>query len=181
METPSDAELIKQFSEGHTPHPPFTKLVQKYREPIYWTVRRWVKSHEAADDVVQNTWIKVWNHLNSFKGDSAFYTWLYRIAKNEAFTYLNTAYERKFVPTDDPWVESAQTQGPSGEEIERLLLEAVDQLPEKQQLVFQMKYFDDMKFREISEILGTSEGALKASYHHAVKKIEAILENALNH
>lgn len=180
MNTPSDQDIINRFSEGIHKEKAFSQLVEKYQEALYWSVRRVVKNHENTDDIVQNTWVKVWNNLHKFKGESAIYTWIYRIARNETYTFLNSAYNRNYFPTDEIIVEGNSQNGLGAEEIEKLLFEAVELLPEKQQIIFQMKYFDEMKFKEISEILQTSEGGLKASYHHAVKKVESFLKNRLN-
>lgn len=177
---PSDKDILKELTEGRKQEIAFSKLVKKYQENLYWVIRRLVKSHEAADDVLQNTWVKIWKNRNKFRKDAALYTWMYRIATNEAYTFLNTAYQRKFTPTDDPLVTSTSHQEISGEKIESILLAAIEKLPEKQQIVFQMKYFDELKFKEISDKLDTSIGALKASYHHAVKKIEVFINDELN-
>lgn len=159
----------------------FNELVQKYQERLYWHIRKIVIGHEDADDVLQNAMIKVWKSLPNFRSDSGLYTWLYRIATNEALTFLKQKKRRAF----SPWVDVEQKMSDSlesdpwfsGDEIQLKLQKAILKLPEKQRIVFNMKYFDEVKYELMSEILDTSVGALKASYHHAVKKIEAMLKN----
>lgn len=154
----------------------FNLIVRKYQERLYWHVRKIVISHDDTDDVMQNTFLKVWNALDKFRGDSQLFTWLYRIATNEALTFLKKKRSKLFVAFEDveQHLISTLESSPSlnGDEIRVKLQKAVLKLPEKQRLVFNMKYFDELKYEEISEIVGTSVGALKASYHHAVKKIE---------
>ncbi len=157
----------------------FNQLVLKYQERLYWHVRKIVIGHDDADDVLQNTMIKVWRSLPDFRSDSGLYTWIYRIATNEALTFLKQKKRKAFAPwvdveqkmihtlESDPWF--------NGDEIQLKLQQAILKLPEKQRIVFNMKYFDEVKYEAMSEILGTSVGALKASYHHAVKKIKAML------
>ncbi|MEO0059215.1 MAG: hypothetical protein RLZZ312_862 [Bacteroidota bacterium] len=159
----------------------FQKLVQQYQKPLYVLVRNIVLNHDDADDVLQNTFVKVYQNLSKFKGDSKLFTWIYRIATNEAITHLNQKARRNGRTT----LEFQQKQidkltadiDYDGSEIAIALQKAVAQLPEKQQLVFKMKYYQEMKYEEISEILGTSVGALKASYFHAVKKIESFVKS----
>jgi RNA polymerase sigma-70 factor (ECF subfamily) len=161
----------------------FGELVSKYKERLYWHIRKIVISHDDADDVLQNTFIKVWNSFEGFRAESGIYTWLYRIATNEAITLLNqkkkqmrpgmnevSEYLLENIKTD-PYFE--------GNEIQTRLQQAIAVLPEKQRLVFNMKYFDNMKYQDMSKILDTSVGALKASYHHAVKKIGEYLKATL--
>ncbi len=157
----------------------FTQVVKQYSESLYWQIRKMVVSHDDADDLLQNTFLKAWQNIIYFRGDARLSTWLYRIAINETLTFLARQRQQNNVPLDgedsflieqlesDEWFD--------GDEAQRLLQEAVFRLPEKQRLIFNMHYFDEMKYEDISRILGTSVGALKASYHHAVKKIEEYL------
>lgn len=153
--------------------------MQQYKERLYWHIRKIVISHEDADDVLQNTFVKVYRNIDSFKEDSKIYTWMYRIATNESISYINKKAKQKSVDIEDYHKNLANTLQDdvhfSGSEIQLLLQKAIATLPQKQQLVFKMKYFDDMKYNDMSEILNTSVGALKASYFHAVKKIEKII------
>ena len=158
----------------------FNQLVAKYQERLYWHIRKIVIDHDDADDVLQNTMIKVWRALADFRSESGLYTWLYRIATNEALSFLKQKKKKTFAPwvdvegqmserlEADPWF--------NGDEIQLKLQQAILKLPDKQRIVFNMKYFDQIKYEDMSEILGTSVGALKASYHHAVKKIETMLD-----
>ena len=176
-----DKELITVLKqEGNMEHK-FQLLVNKYQERLYWHIRKIVLDHDDADDVLQNTFIKVWKNLANFREESGLYTWLYRIATNESLTFLNSKKRRSLLPMNEA---SEFLLGNleadvyfEGDEIQRKLQKAVLNLPEKQRLVFNMKYFDNMKYQDISEILDTSVGALKASYHHAVKKIEDSLSD----
>jgi len=172
--------LIKQLQSSQDKESAFKTLVKIYKERLYWHIRHIVKSHDDTDDALQNTFIKVYKNINRFKGDSKLYSWLYRIATNEAITLLNKNAKRLQISNEavkklaidrlkaDIYFE--------GQAIQLKLQKAIATLPEKQQLVFNMKYFQDLKYREISKILDTSEGALKASYHIAVKKIENYLK-----
>lgn len=153
--------------------------MEQYKERLYWHVRRIVLDHDDADDVLQNTFIKVYKNIQGFKGDSKLYSWMYRIATNEALMFLK-AKARKLGVQSEALMENQARQLQAdvffdGDEIQYRLQEALAKLPEKQRLVFNMKYFEDLKYEEISEILDTSVGGLKASYHHAVKKLEAFL------
>lgn len=158
----------------------FNLIVRKYQERIYWHIRKIVISQDDADDVVQNTFLKVWGGLNNFREDSQLYTWLYRIATNEALTFLKRKRTKFLLPIIDVEQQLSNTieSDPyfDGNELQAKLQKAIIKLPVKQRLVFNMKYFDEMKYEEMSRILGTSVGALKASFHHAVKKIEKFLE-----
>ncbi|QKG80892.1 RNA polymerase sigma factor [Tenuifilum thalassicum] len=180
MNKQSDNELLVMFRNNDTKHYAFNLLVRKYQERLYWHVRKIVISHDDADDVIQNTFIKVWNALESFREDSQLYTWLYRIATNEALTFLKKKRTKFLLPLVDVEQTLSRTLESDpffdGDETQLKLQKAILKLPEKQRIVFNMKYFEEMKYEEISEILGTSIGALKASYHHAVKKIEKFLE-----
>lgn len=172
----SDEELLKKFSDESTRHYAFNLLMQKYQQRIYWHIRRIVIDHDDANDVVQNVFIKVWKALEGFRKDSQFYTWLYRIATNESLTFLNQKKRKFFIPLGDVEHElSNQLTNDvyfSGDRIQLKLQQAVLKLPTQQRIIFNMKYFDGLKYEEMAEILNLTVGALKASYHHAVKKIE---------
>lgn len=157
----------------------FTQVVEVFGEKIYWMIRKMGLSHDDANDVVQNTFLKAWTNLDSFRGESKLSTWLYKIAINENATFLNKQRAANCVSIDDTDVfllEKLKSDDYfDGDEVQLKLQAAILSLPEKQRIVFNMKYYEDMKYEEMSEILGTSVGALKASYHHAVKKIETFL------
>jgi len=176
----SDRELLEQFKSEDSRHFAFNTIVRKHQEKLYWHIRRMVLDHDDADDILQNTWIKTWKGLDNFRADANLYTWLYRIATNETITFLNKKKKRFFVPISDAEHELASDfesdNSFTGDEIQRKLQQAILTLPEKQRLVFNMKYFEEMKYTQMSEILDTSVGALKASYHHAIKKIEQKLK-----
>ncbi len=181
MQHYSDKELIELFRKGDNKNYAFNLLIKKYQEKIYWHIRKIVINHDDADDVMQNTFIKIFKNLNNFRQDSELFTWIYRIATNEAISFLNKKRRRILLPLfdveqslinslkDDPYF--------NGDELLSKLQEAVLKLPERQRIIFNMKYFNDMKYEKIAEILKTSVGALKASYHHAVKKIEKYINN----
>lgn len=159
--------------------PAFNLIVDEYQKKLYWHIRRMVLSHEDADDVLQNTFIRIWKGLPSYRGEARIYTWLYRIATNEALSHLKTEKKRHLPIAEDHhhFFRLKTEHYFDAEAGERKFLAAVHGLPEKQKLVFQMKYFEDLKYEEISDILQTSVGALKASYHHAVQKIKAALQS----
>lgn len=174
----TDQELITLFKEGDNPNYAFNLIVRKYQERLYWMIRRIVQDHDDADDVIQNVFIKAWKALPKFREDANLYTWLYRIATNESITFINKRKKDLFKSIDDPSVqivEKGNLNDPSGDEIMSRLEAAIATLPEKQRMVFHLKYFEEKKYDEISDMLDTSVGALKASYHHAVKKIEVFL------
>ena len=175
----TDKELLELFRNDDSKNLAFNIIVRKYQERIYWHIRKIIISHDDTDDVMQNTFIKAWKALEGFREASGLYTWLYRIATNEALTFLNQKKKKYFLPLIDVNKQLAETLETdeyfNGDELQLKLQKALLTLPEKQRLVFNMKYFDDMKYEEISKILKTSVGALKASYHHAVKKIEKYL------
>lgn len=177
----NDQEIILQFAEEKTKNKAFDTLIRKYQEKIYWHVRKMVIDHEDANDLTQEIFVKIWKGLANFKGESQLFTWMYRIATNECLTFLKKKRQRFFLPLVDVGQELSQkldnSEYISGDEIQIKLQKALLKLPDKQRLVFNMKYYDEMKYEEISEIVGTSVGALKASYHLAVKKIEAYLNN----
>ena len=177
----SDAELLIQFREPATKEKAYTSIIRKYQEKLYWHIRRMVVQHEDADDVLQNMFIKVWNGLSNFREDSQLYTWMYRIATNECLTFLEQQKKRSSVSL------SNEENGLSNQlkadrnfdsnKIEWKLQLAMQRLPDKQRAVFNLRYYDEMPYEEMSRVLETSEGALKASYHHAVKKIEDYILN----
>lgn len=175
----NENQLITQLQSQDYKNQAFRELISLYKERLYWQIRHIVKSHNDADDVLQNTFIKVYKNINNFKGESKLYSWLYRIATNEALTYLKKKAKRLNLNNEEAnnlAIKNLESDVYfEGEAIQLKLQKAIAKLPEKQQLVFNMKYFQDLKYSEISEILETSEGALKASYHIAVKKIETYL------
>jgi RNA polymerase sigma-70 factor (ECF subfamily) len=180
MQELSDREILDQFSNPETRNYAFNLLVCQYQKRLYWHIRKMVIDHDDSDDILQNVFIKAFNGLGNFREDSKIFTWLYRIATNECITFLNAKKRRFFIPMVD--VEHQLSQNLendsyfNGDRIQMRLQQAILTLPEKQRLVFNMKYFEDMKYEDMSEILGTSVGALKASYHHAVKKIEEFMK-----
>lgn len=176
--------LIEQLINVQTREKAFRELISLYKEPLYWHVRKIVISHDDADDVLQNTFIKIYKNLGKFKQESKLFSWMYRIATNEAITFINKRNKERNIDISEVQEQIVSTLESdiyfSGEEIQEILQKAIASLPQKQQLVFNMKYFDNMKYTQISEILGTSVGALKASYFHAVKKIESYIKKQLN-
>ena len=177
----SDSELLQQFRNPITKEKAYTILIKRYQEKLYWHVRRMVVDHDDANDVLQNVFIKVWNGLENFREDSQLYTWLYRIATNECLTYIEQQKKRTSVSLDEMGSGfSNKIRADSHFDANRLewkLQLAIQQLPEKQRIVFNLRYYDEMPYEEMSRVLETSEGALKASYHHAVKKIEDYIKN----
>ncbi|WCT13920.1 RNA polymerase sigma factor [Mucilaginibacter jinjuensis] len=174
-----DAEILSKFQDVKTRNEAFNLLLKKYQQKIYWHVRRMVIDHDDADDLVQDVFIKVWKNLEGFRSDAQLYTWMYRIATNECITFLNKKKQKNNISLDEVSYELADTLASSsyfdGDKAQMKLQQALLTLPDKQRLVFNMKYYDDMKYEEMSEVLGTSVGALKASFHLAVKKIESFL------
>jgi RNA polymerase sigma factor (sigma-70 family) len=175
-----DKEILEKFANPESRNLAFNQLVRKYQQKVYWHIRKMVIAHEDADDLTQEVFLKVWKNLENFRQDAQLYTWLYRIATNECLTFLSSKKRKFFLPINDVAAELAEkidsSVNISGDEIQLKLQKALLKLPDKQRLVFNMKYYDDLKYEEISEILGTSVGALKASYHLAVKKIEEFLK-----
>ena len=177
-----DKELLIQFREPATKERSFTLIIKKYQEKLYWHIRRMVVSHDDANDVLQNMFIKVWKALENFREDSQLYTWLYRIATNESLTFLEKEKKRSSVSFSD--VETGLSNKLQADKhfdaskAEWKLQAAIQQLPDKQKAVFNLRYYDEMPYEEMSRVLETSEGALKASYHHAVKKIENYILNS---
>jgi RNA polymerase sigma-70 factor (ECF subfamily) len=172
----SDKELLALFKDAERKNFAFNLIIRKYQQKLYWHIRKIVIKHDDTDDILQNTFIKVWKGLNGFREDSKLYTWLYRIATNESLTFLKQQKTKYLLPIGDYENQLKETLESdvsfNGDEIQLKLQKAILELPEKQRIVFNMKYFDEIKYEEMAEILGTSVGALKASYHHAVKKIE---------
>lgn len=171
--------LYKQLHDASTKEAAFTRLVREYQEPLYWQIRRMVVVHDDADDVLQNTFIKAWSAIDSFRGESRLQTWLFRIAINEALNHLSKKKQVLSLDQTDGSLADmlASDSYFDGDEVQRQFQTAINTLPEKQRLVFNLKYFDEMKYEDMSSLLGTSIGALKASYHHAVKKISAFFDD----
>lgn len=174
-----DKELLEKISNPETRNYGFNLLVRKYQQRVYSHVRKMVIDHDDADDVTQEIFIKIHRYIQNFREDAQLFTWIYRIATNECLTFLQRKKRRFFLPIVDLESELAHkidtSPHISGDEIQRKLQKALLKLPDKQRLVFNLKYNDDMTYEQIAEITGTSVGALKASYHHAVKKIEEYL------
>lgn len=172
--------LVHQLKHKDSQAKAFEVLLDTYKERLYWHIRRIVLDHNDADDVLQNTFIKVFNHIDGFKGESKLYSWLYRIATNEALTFLKSKSKKLGIGDDDIQERMIDRLEADvyfeGDEIQLKLQRAIATLPERQKLVFNMKYYDELKYNEIAEILGTSVGGLKASYHLAVKKLEEYLK-----
>lgn len=171
-----EKDFIQRLLDPKTQNEAFQKLLSDYKRPLYNHIRHIVLNHDDTDDVLQNTFVKVFQHLKNFKGDSKLFSWMYRIATNEAITFINQKAKRNGMTSEalqSKIVDNLKADSYfDGNEIQLKLHRAIALLPEKQQLVFKMKYFEELKYEDLSEILGTSVGALKASYHHAVKKIE---------
>ena len=176
--------LIEQLKNVQTKDKAFTELITLYKERLYWHIRKIVISHDDADDVLQNTFIKVFKNIDKFNQESKLFSWMYRIATNESITFINKRAKNRNVDISDYQQELASTLASddffTGDEIQHILQKAVATLPQKQQLVFNMKYFDEITYNDMSEILETSVGALKASYFHAVKKIELYIKKETN-
>lgn len=183
MKNYNEKEIIVLLQEPERQREAFECIVNEYSEQLYWQIRRIVFSHDDANDILQNTFIKAWLNIDYFRGDAKMSTWLYRIAFNECISFLNKLRATSHLSIDDTDAEMInKLEGDpyfDGDETHKTFLKAVQHLPEKQRIVFNLKYFKEMKYEEISEILGTSVGALKASYHHAVKKIASFLEKGL--
>ena len=176
-----EKDFIQKLLNPKTQNVAFQKLLQDYQRPLYNHIRSIVLNHDDADDVLQNTFIKVFQYLKDFKGESKLFSWMYRIATNEAITFINQKAKRNGTTSEAMQTKIVDNLKADtyfdGNDIQIKLQKAVALLPEKQQLVFKMKYYEELKYEELSEILGTSVGALKASYHHAVKKIEDFVKN----
>ncbi len=180
MQEYSEKELVRLFKENKKEQA-FNAIVLRFRERIYRHIRQMVFRHEDADDIMQNTFIKVWKNLDHFREESNLYTWIYRIATNETLTFIRKTRQNRFAVWETVEKTLADTlvddEFFNGDSIQEKLRRAVAALPGKQRLVFNMKYFDEMKYEDMSEILSTSVGALKASYHHAVRKIEKFMND----
>lgn len=176
----NELEIIALLKDETTKAKAFDSIVRSYQEQIYWHIRKMVLTHDDSNDVMQNTFIKAWNAIDNFRADSKISTWLYRIAVNETLTFLSRQHQDRFSTSTADEMHLQRMQADTyfdGDELQLKLQKAILTLPDKQRLVFNMKYFDEMKYEEMSSILDTSVGALKASYHHAVKKIEAFFED----
>ncbi len=178
-----DKDLLELFREEGKQNYAFNFIVDKYSERLYWHIRKMVASHDDANDLLQNTLIKAWKALPQFREESLLFTWLYRIATNETLTFLKKAKAKAVFSLSDytKQVDSLVESDPffNGDEAQRLFRKAVMRLPEKQRAVFNMRYYDELKYEEISEILGISVGALKASYHHAFQKVKDFLKSSV--
>lgn len=172
--------FISDLINPKTQNEAFKKLIQEYQKPLYYHIRNIVLNHDDADDVLQNTFIKVFSNIQNFKGESKLYSWMYRIATNESLTFIEQRAKKQGISTEEIQTKMINRLESDvyfeGDEFQLKLQKAIATLPEKQQLVFKMKYFEELKYENISEILDTSVGALKANYHHAVKKIEDYLK-----
>ena len=176
-----DEQLVARLRESATCREAFGDVIRIYSEPLYWQIRRMVNNHDDANDLLQNTFMKAWGAIENFRGDAKLSTWLHKIAINESITFLEKERKRLNISLDDEESYLINTieadSNIDGDELALKLRKAIASLPEKQRLVFNMKYYDEMKYEQMSEILGTSVGALKASYHLAVKKIEQFFED----
>ncbi|MDR1201447.1 MAG: sigma-70 family RNA polymerase sigma factor [Tannerellaceae bacterium] len=179
MQPYKEDELVERLHDPASQRDAFAQVVTMYSEKLYWQIRKMALAHDDADDILQNTFLKAWTNIDYFRGDAKLSTWLYKITVNECLTFLSKQRSMNNISIDDTDVFLLERlKGDDyfdGDSVQLKLQEAILTLPEKQRLVFNMKYFDEMKYEEMSEILGTSVGALKASYHHAVKKIEKYL------
>ena len=172
----SDEDFVARLHNADTCRDAFTEVMRYFSRPLYWQIRRMVIDHDATNDLLQNTFMKAWDNIDNFRGDAKLSTWLYKIAVNETLTYIAREIARNQGPIDGDdafLVNNLEADRYfDGDELQLKLQRAINALPEKQRMVFNMRYFDDMKYEQMSEILGTSVGALKSSYHHALKKIE---------
>lgn len=176
----SDQELLQLFRQGGIQaEKAFAVLVDQFSEVFYWQIRRMTRNHELTNDILQNVWIKVWRNIDGFNGESTLFTWIYRICRNETINNLKSEGRHRSIELDQALITVIPGHSTldkySAEQISDLLFKAIEELPEKQSMVFQMKYFDELKYSEISQLTGTSEGALKASYSIAVEKIQQFL------
>ena len=171
-----DQQILESLKDPSTRELAFRHLISKYKERLYWHIRKIVLNHDDADDVLQNSLIKIWNGIDSFRAESSMFTWLYRIATNESITFLNQRKRMAMPGLSDGnefLVDNLESDTYfDGDEWQMLLQKAIALLPDKQRIVFNMKYFEEIKYEDMSKILNTSVGALKASYHHAVRKVE---------
>ncbi|HET9503084.1 MAG TPA: sigma-70 family RNA polymerase sigma factor [Hymenobacter sp.] len=177
-----DHEILAKFQDPARRNLAFNQLVRKYQQKVYWHVRKMVIDHDDADDLTQDVFVKVWKHLENFRQDAQLFTWIYRIATNECLGFLQSKRRKFFLPINDVGAELAAKleadPAIAGDEIELKLQRAILRLPDKQRLVFNLRYYDEMPYEQMADITGTSVGALKASYHHAVRKIEDYVTNA---
>jgi RNA polymerase sigma-70 factor (ECF subfamily) len=183
---PDDKEILDLFKQGASfSERAFNHVSRKYGKQIYWQIRRITKNHDDTNDILQNVFVKIWLNLGGFNEKSTLYSWIYRIARNETITFLEKSKRNSSVDIDDSVIEvmagHSTLDSHSADEISELLMMAIETLPEKQSQVFQLKYFEDLKYSEISLQVGTSEGALKANYFHAVQKIQDFILSKLNH
>jgi RNA polymerase sigma factor (sigma-70 family) len=175
----TERRILELYRDPATRNHGFNMLVHEYQQPVYWLLRRMVFDHDDANDLTQDTFVKIWQHLGNFREESKLFTWIYRIASNEALTFLKQRKKRWSVSLDHAESKSLvhikDDNYFKGDEIQKKLHSAIQQLPPQQRLIFNMRYFDDVKYEEMSKILKLTQGALKASFHHAVKKIEKIV------
>lgn len=176
-----DKTLLATYRDPATKEKGFTAIIRKYQERLYWHIRRLVLDHDDANDVLQNVFVKVWKNLEGFREDAQLYTWLYKIATNECLTFLEKHKKNNSISLSDVETGLSNTLKADAQfdpnKLEWKLQKAILALPEKQRIVFNLRYYDEMPYEEMSRVLDTSEGALKASYHHAVKKIEEFIRN----
>jgi RNA polymerase sigma-70 factor (ECF subfamily) len=177
----NDQNIIADLKDENKRDLAFHQLVNTYKERLYWHIRKIVLNHEDTDDILQNTFLKVWRSVDKFREESSLYTWLYRIATNESITFLNLKKKKNMIQLNDvsEYLMDNLMSDPyfDGDEIQLKLQKAIVQLPEKQRIVFNLKYFEEMKYEDMAQVLDTSVGALKASFHHATKKVEEYLKN----
>ena len=177
-----DHEILTKFFDPASRNLAFNQLVRKYQRKVYWHVRKMVVDHDDADDLTQDVFVKVWKHLSTFRQDAQLFTWIYRIATNECLSFLGSKRRKFLLQLTDVGAELASKieadTDLAGDEIELKLQKAILQLPDKQRLVFNLRYYDEMPYEQMAEVTGTSVGALKASYHHAVKKVESYVTRA---
>lgn len=177
-----EKQLVKDLQNPKKAHAAFDTLMRTYGEQMYWQIRKMVVSHDDANDLLQNAFVKAWKNISNFRGDARLSTWLHKIAVNESINFINKEKQRRNLESDDTDGYLLNTLEADeyfdGNELQKQLQEAILRLPQKQRLVFNMRYFDEMKYEDISDVLGTSVGALKASYHHAVKKITQFLSQS---
>lgn len=177
-----DHEILRLFHDPASRNLAFNQLVRKYQRKVYWHVRKMVVDHADADDLTQDVFVKVWKHLENFRQDAQLFTWIYRIATNECLGFLSSKRRKFLLPLNDVGAELAEKleadPALAGDEIELTLQKAILQLPDKQRLVFNLRYYDEMPYEQMAEVTSTSVGALKASYHHAVKKVEDYVTRA---
>lgn len=177
-----EKKVIADLQNESTAHKAFELVMRTFSEPLYWQIRKMVFNHDDANDLLQNVFLKAWNNIHNFRGEAKLSTWLYKIAVNESINFINREKSKLAISADSEDTSFLLNNLEAdeyfdGDELHKELLKAIASLPEKQRLVFNMRYFDEMKYEEISDILGTSVGALKASYHHAMKKVSEAISN----